>query len=319
MSAKNKKITPLRALQFHVEYALVRMIDWLVGLLPECAAVKLGVAGGWLFWLLSPFRRRVARRNIELAMPGRYSGRELSRLVRAVFINIGLTAVESIWMRRHISRQNIEQRFPVDGVDVAQNEIASGRGAIAFIPHLGNWELFGGIMAVRTGGITALARPTNNPLVGQYTTRLREQYGINVLSTRDGARPLVAALRNKQPLAVLIDQHVNRAFVPVKFFGRHAATTAVVATLALRMNIPVFAAYSLREGRSFRHHGYIFGPLELIRTGDDEADVIANTQFFNDTIEAVVREHPDQWLWTHRRWKLAERMAKETQTKCPTK
>ena len=174
-------------------------------------------------------------------------------------------------------------------------------------------------MAVSLGGITALARPTNNPFVERYSTALREQYGIDVLSTRDGVRPMVAALRKKKPLAVLIDQHVNRSGVPVKFFGRPAATTAVVATLALRMNMPVFHAYSLREGRSFRHHGYIIGPLELVRTGDDEADAIANTQLFNDAIEAVVREHPEQWLWTHRRWKLADKMAKETQAECPTK
>ena len=131
---------------------------------------------------------------------------------------------------------------------------------------------------------------------------------MRILSTRDGARPLVRVLKNGEPLAVLVDQHVNRSFVAVDFFGRKAATTAVVASLALRLDVPVFHAYSLRDGHSFRHHGYMVGPLELVRTGDHDADVAANTQRFNDHIEAVVRRHPEQWLWTHRRWKLAERL-----------
>jgi len=292
--------------QYALEYAFVRALDAMVGVLPERMAVGAGKLLGRAFWLLSPFRRRVARRNIELAMPGERSRAEVNRLVREVFVYIGLAAVESLWSRKHVTKENIVERFAVDGVDATAAAVAAG-GAMAFTPHLGNWELFGGCMAARLGGISALARPTNNPLVERYTTRLRERMGIDVLSTRDGVRPMIAALRAHRPLAILIDQHVNRAFVPVTFFGRPAATTAVVASLALRMNVPVFAAYSLREGHSFRHHGYLEGPLELVRTGDADADVKANTQRFNDRLEEIVRRNPEQWLWTHRRWKLADR------------
>ena len=303
----------LRRLQYLIEYAVLRALDAAIGLLPEGAAVRAGVALGWLSWLACGRRRRIARQNIEKAMPGEYTDEEVWRLVKQVFLNIGLTAVESIWMRTRATKEDVEQRVPMDGLDTATHSCEKGRGMIGFTPHLGNWELFGGRLAVGLDRFNALARPANNPLVREYTTRLRENLGIIVLSTRDGVRPMIAALRRGETLGVLIDQHVNRAFVPATFFGRKAATTAVVASLALRLDLPVFVGYAARDGHSFRHHGHVEGPIELVRSGDREADVLTNTQLFNDKIEEIVRRHPEQWLWTHRRWKLADKLERGSQ------
>ena len=207
-----------------------------------------------------------------------------------------------------MTRDSIVKRCSMEGIDAVGQARGTGGGVIVFTLHVGNWELPGSRVAAEIGGVNALARPVNNPLVREYTTRTREGFGVNVLSTREGVRPMLRALKNGEILGMLIDQHVNRAFVPATFFGRPAATTAVVASLALRTGAPVFAGYSLRQEQSFRHRGYIEGPIELIRTGDRKADVRANTQMFNDKLEEIVRQHPEQWLWTHRRWKLADRV-----------
>ncbi len=294
-------------LRYLVEYAALRTLAAVVGCLPEKLAVWAGVALGKLLWLVAAGRRRVARRNIELAMPDERTTDEVRRLIREVFSHIGLTAVESLWMRNR-RRHSIDRRFSVHGVDAMRAQLAAGRPVLAFGPHLGNWELFGACMAAHLGRLHALARPVNNPLVRNYTTRLREESGICVHSTRHGLRPMIKTLRNGETLAILFDQHVNRAYVASEFFGRKAATTAILASLALRLDAPVFAAYSVRQGHTFRHHGYIEGPLDLVRTGDHQGDVRANTQLFNDKLEEIVRRHPEQWLWTHRRWKLADRL-----------
>lgn len=303
----------LRRLQYLAEYAALRALGAAIGLLPEWAAVRAGATTGWLSWLVCARRRRIARRNIERAMPGEYTAAEIRQLVREVFIGIGLTAVENIWMRGRATRENIEQRVPLDGIDSMTSELQEGRAVIGSTPHMGNWELLGGRMAVALGRVNALARPVNNPNVREYTTRLRENLGITVLSTRNGVRPMIAALRRKETLAVLIDQHVNRASVETTFFGRPAATTAVVASLALRFDLPAFIAFDVRDGRSFKHHAKVVGPIELVRTGDRKADVLANTQMLNDKTEEIIRRHPEQWLWTHRRWKLADRLEKGSQ------
>jgi len=297
----------LRRTRHLIEYAALRAVAGAVGVLPERWAVRAGKALGGLFWLLSPPRRRIARRNVELAFAGQLNRSQVERIVRSVFTHIGLTAAENLWMGRRVTREDVPRRFPVEGLGQFRKARSDGRGALVFLAHLGNWELFGNSVAAQVGGVAALARPVDNPMIRDYVTRLRESFGIHVLSTRDGIRPMLRALQAGELLGVLIDQHVHRAFVPATFFGRKAATTAVVASLALRTNAPVFVAYSLRDGHSFRHHGYVEGPLELVRSDDREADVLANTQRFNDRLEELVRGHPEQWLWTHRRWKLAER------------
>ncbi len=303
----------IRRVQYQVEYVLVRALAGLVGRMPEPVAVKLGVCLGWTFWALGRNRRRIARRNIERAMPGEHTDAEARRIVKEVFVNIGLTAVETLWMRRHGNREVFDRHYEEEGIDRLQATLDEGAPPITFTGHLGNWELLGAYVATRIGTVNALARPVNNPKVREYTTGLRRQLGLQVISTRDGVRPMLRALKRGETLAVLIDQHVNRAFVPATFFGRKAATTAVVATLAARLDTPVFAVYSLRRGHQFRHRVIVEGPIELERTDDPEADVLANTQRFNDALEAAVRRHPEQWLWTHRRWKLDDRSPRENE------
>jgi len=298
----------LRRTQYLTEYAAIRVLSAVTGLMPEQMAAWAGRNLGRLLWLIAPRRRLIARGNIERAMP-HLNGQALDRMVKEAFLNIGLTAMETLWMRRRVNPDDIARRFPMDGIEAVDGARRSDRGVIVFTLHLGNWELCGATVAAQIGGVRALARPVNNPHVRAYTTRLRERLGMTVLSTRDGVRPMLRALRAGGVLAVLMDQHVNRAFVPATFFARPAATTAVVASLALRTGAPVFAGYGVRQGRGFRHHGQLEGPLELIQTGDHEADVAANTQRFNDRLEQFVRKHPEQWLWTHRRWKLADRAA----------
>ena len=303
----------LRRLKYFIEYAALCALSAVIGRLPEKLAVRAGVMLGRMLWLIGRRRRRIARDNIEKAMPGERTKKEVGRLVKEAFVHIGLTAVESLWMRGRVTKENIETRCRADGAETVAGVATEGRGAILCGPHLGNWEFFGAWVAARFGGLAALARPVNNPMVRKYTTRLRENLGISVLSTRDGVRPMIAALKRGEFLAVLIDQHVNRAFVPATFFGRKAATTAVVASLALKFGVPVIVGHSFRDGRSFRHHGYFEGPIELVRSGDHEADVLANTQRFNDKLEEIIRRHPEQWLWTHRRWKLADRLERDRQ------
>ena len=300
-----------RRLKYFIEHSALRALSVAVGLLPEKLAVWAGVMLGRMLWLTAGRRRRIARENIEKAMPGEHTAEETRRLVKEIFVNISLTAVEGLWMRSRVTKENIAARCRAEGTDTIAGAAAEGRGAIFCGAHLGNWELFGAWIATRLGGAAALARPVNTPTVRKYTTRLRESFGITVLSTRDGVRPMIRVLKDDGVLGILIDQHVNRAYAAVTFFGRPAATTAVPASLALRLGAPVFLVHSLRDGHSFRHHGYIEGPLELVRTGDNDTDVLANTQLFNDKIEQIVRRHPEQWLWTHRRWKLADRLERD--------
>jgi KDO2-lipid IV(A) lauroyltransferase len=89
----------------------------------------------------------------------------------------------------------------------------------------------------------------------------------------------------------------------VDFFGTPACTASGLARIALRTDAAVVPGFTVWE-RQLRKYVLRFEPaLELIRTGDEETDIVANTAMFTKVIENYVRRYPDQWLWVHRRWK----------------
>jgi KDO2-lipid IV(A) lauroyltransferase len=289
------------------EYALMRTYFATIRLLPERVAIWVAIGLSNLTWLLKPRRRRTAEEQIAAAMPGRFTPAEVRTVARRAFIHVGLAVTETAWFS-HRPPETVLERFEINGLDQLLAALEPGRGLIAATGHFGNWELFGAAFAQRVCGFTAIAKQSSNPLITRYVTALRERYGMEIQHADEGLRGVVGVLRQGKGLAMLVDRHARNSGVPVTFLGRPCWTTAVVATLATRLDVPLFVGYSLRQGCRFRHRGRMIGPVERVHTGDRKADVIANTQRINDILEEVVREHPEQWgRWMYRRWRPIDR------------
>jgi len=148
--------------------------------------------------------------------------------------------------------------------------------------------------------VRALDKPRLNGLVQRYRTL----HGNSTFEKQDFARGLLSAMKMGETVVLLVDQKMTPpqgVFVP--FFGIEACTAAGLARVALRTDASVIPAFTIWDPviRKYRVH---FDPaLALVRTNDDEGDVIANTAMFTKVIEDYVRRYPDQWLWVHRRWK----------------
>lgn len=309
-----KNSSPLiRRIRDLAAYGLFRVLVAAVGILPERAAVLGGRGFGWLFWHLSPKRRLRTIKHVEGALSDELDEEEIRRLARESFTHMGLTVFETMWAAKRVSKDStfFDGRFPVEGLDAVKAELAKGHGALGATMHLGNWELLGARLAAGLDNVAATALPGKNRRVSDHVIRMREQMGMQIISSEGGVRPMLAALRDGCLLAFLIDRHVDTANVHTKFFGLDAATSTIVAALARRLDLPVFIGYSVRDGYSFRHRGFTEGPVELVKTDDRESDALVNTQRFNDRFEAAVRKHPEQWLWVQKRWKLAKELRKE--------
>jgi len=168
--------------------------------------------------------------------------------------------------------------------------------------HFGFWELHAMVHALQIAPIGLLARALDNPYLNQLLERIRQRTGNTVIYRRGTIRRVMRALGNGQGVAVLIDQHImSRDAIYVDFFERPAATTSVVAALALRTGAPVVPVFALplANGRIrviYEH------PVEPPR-GETEDAVREFTQRCTDVLEMYVRRHPDLWLWMHRRWR----------------
>ena len=149
--------------------------------------------------------------------------------------------------------------------------------------------------------IHSMFRQPNNKYAADKVADARKQISKNLVASQKGASfQLMAALDRGDHVGVLVDQKFRRG-KKVPFFGHDANTNPLMAKLARRYDCPVHGARCVRlpNGR-FRLE--ITEELVLPRDQDGDVDVNATLVMMNDVIEGWVREHPEQWLWIHRRW-----------------
>ncbi len=287
------------------EWALVATLIRLLAWLPEGAAYALGERGARLAFRLDRRHRAITLENLGRALPGTHQAGELADLARAVFVNLGRTAVD-VARAGHRPGTPGSTAFQMEGLERAVEARARGRGVLLLTAHFGPWELLPLSAALHYEPIHVVARPMDNPWLDDWLTALRERGGNRVIRKREAVQAILQVLRRGETVGVLIDQHVSeREGVVVPFFGRPASTVAAPALLALRSGAAVLPVGITRTARG-RYRVGIRPEVAVRRSGDLKADVVENTARFTAAIEAIVREQPDHWFWVHRRWKTQQ-------------
>lgn len=254
-----------------------------------------------LFYLLVPRQRLIAAYSLRRAFPEK-SDDEILRIVRDVYRNMGIMAAEFFDVPR-LTKENIGKFVEAEGLEHYLRALEKGRGVLFFTGHFGNWELSAAAGALLMKPAVVIYRKLDSALLEHLVLRVRSAAGNILLSKEHAMRALIRSLKRNEIVGILIDQNVAwYEGVFVDFFGRPACTTNGLALLALHTGAPVLPGYMIRlpDGR----YRLVIGPeVELTRTGDRDADVLANTQRFTKVIEEAVRRYPDQWFWVHQRWK----------------
>ncbi len=266
--------------------------------------------------LIGPFTAasRRAERNLAWAMPS-LSPRARRRLVAGMWDNLGRTMAEFPLLPRLLDEDRRagrkdgsgrrRPRITIDGLERLREAGVGTRPVIVAVAHTANWEV-GQIVAARLGvRLHAFYRPLNNRRIDARVVRVREALGSVLLAKqRDGAdaRRALSILRRGGILCMLVDQHYSGGLV-APFLGRPAATSPAAVEFALHVGAPLLPIRIERIG-GFRFRLVVEPPVELPRTGDRRADVLAGTAALNRVIERWIRERPEQWLWIHRRWRI---------------
>lgn len=273
----------------------------LVWLLPLSALHRIAEGVAWLIRLLAPSRQRVAVDNMQRALGDRCSEKEYRAIAAQVTRNICRTMVELLKLP-HLSSAQVKSLMPLEGGEYMRAGLDRGRGVIILTAHYGNWELMGARLVAEGFPVTVIARDAPDPFTASVINRSRRSRGMEVLD-RESLRAMLQVLHSNGCLGILPDQHAAGGGIIIDFLGRPAATAVGVATLALRTGCAVVPVFSCRHPDGSLT-ARAFPALKLVNTGDREADVRANTILCNEVIGQQIREHPEQWLWLHRRWKV---------------
>ncbi|MDA1089439.1 MAG: lipid A biosynthesis lauroyl acyltransferase [Proteobacteria bacterium] len=282
---------PIQAVAAVVAYSLLRI-------LPIDIASALG---GWFGRAIGPHLGVSSRavKNLSAAFPEK-SRAEITAIIRGMWDNLGRVVAEY----PHLSEINVyapDGRVETVGGENVDLMREDGEAGIFFSGHLGNWEIVSLGATQRGLPLDRVYREANNRLVEWLYQHGRAAVeGALIPKGAAGARLLLKSLKGGNHLGMLVDQKMNDG-IPVAFFGRDVMTAPALAELALRYECPVVPARITRlKGARFRLT--IFPPLDLVRSGDRQADVAANMAQVNAVIEQWVRDTPEQWLWLHNRW-----------------
>jgi KDO2-lipid IV(A) lauroyltransferase len=286
-----------------------RLVSFLFAVLRRTDPDRASNLCGAVMRRIGPFlpSHRVGRANLRAAFPEKDRA-WIEATLRGAWENLGRVAGEYVHLDEiwdyDPDRLNPEGRIQADAdaVQLFLDLRDDGQPALAFASHLANWELPAVAAAAHGLPAAVVYRMPNNRAVAAEIARIRQGLmGRLIRSRKEAVFEMAAALNRGEHLGMVVDQHWSRG-VDVTFFGRRCKANPTLARLARQYDCPVVGVRVVRlNGRRF--HLSSVGPLELPRTADGQVDVPAATQMITTLIEGWVREHPEQWLWFHRRWR----------------
>jgi KDO2-lipid IV(A) lauroyltransferase len=289
-------------MRHRLEYAPVWLIVKMLGILPRPLARSFAIGIAHLFGIVNRRLKRVGLRNLEIAFPEKTVA-ERQRILSGVFTSLGRQLAEFCRFPSY-TRENAGAVAVYDGFENYAAARERGSGVLLMTAHLGAWELGSYFHSVMGNPIREVVRELDNPYLNRLVERYRTAYGNKTFPKGDFARGLLSAMRAGETVGVLMDTNMTPPQgVFVDYFGLPACTASGVARVALRTDAAVIPAFTIWDKEIGKYRVCFEPAIQLIRTGDNEADAVANTAIFTKIIERYARQYPDQWLWIHRRWK----------------
>ena len=281
-------------------YTLFMMLDRLFLLLPYHLAIKFGRFSGKLIYIVLERYRRLTKEHLRMAFGSEKTEKEISKIARSVFINIGVSVAEILSLPK--TKDRLDSIVGINGIERMDRALAAGNGVIAISAHFGNWELISGIFAYKGYPSNIIARPIYYEKFNEWVTFMRNNMGVNIIYRTDSPKKILRLLQKNEIIGITPDQDMDSVDgIFVDFFGRKTYTPSAPVKIAMAANCPIVPVFIVRKG--LKHTVYVEEPISIERGDDKNALVRKYTQIWSDIIEARIREHPDHWVWMHKRWK----------------
>lgn len=265
--------------------------------IPHAARVRLGEAMAWAAFRLDGRHRQRALDHLSLV----YGERRAAELAPRVFSHVGRHVAEFARVLRGATAD-----VRVENAGALHDAVRRGRGVVVVSAHLGSFTLLG--LLPRRLGVPAavvLKRQKNERLRDWASGLLRRRFGVEVVLKPDAPARAGPLLREGKALVLFADQHPISGGFPARFFSRPVEAATGPAVLAKRYGAPLLVATVADSDSAYRVR--FDGPVPTDGTLEEVS------QRWLDILEARIREHPDQWMWMHRRFRspLRKRLAEE--------
>ncbi|MBS1505435.1 MAG: lysophospholipid acyltransferase family protein [Bacteroidetes bacterium] len=294
---------PLRKeIKYTALYYFVRFLIFSAGITPRKIWLRFCGVLGRVAYRFSPKPAERMIKHLTIAFGNEKSPEEIKKLSKKTFEMLGKNAGDIIRSLTVKTLDDLNKFLVTTGIENYEKAHAKGKGVMFLTAHLGAFDLQITNMALRGLKPNIIGTALGDERLNQLLVKYRNAYGAIAIERGKESVRLFKALKSGGSIAILIDQDTKVKSRFVNFFGKPAATPIGATVMALKSGCAVVPTYVYLD-ENYKQQMHILPEIPLVYTGDEEQDLIINTQNFTDFTERIVREHPEQWVWMHERWK----------------
>ncbi len=264
-------------------------------------AERFGAFVGRLIGRFMGKRRHRVLANLELAFP-EWTPEKREEVMWRQFEHFGIVGAEFLRSQSRTQGQLEEMIVEIEGYEHFEKAVNQGKGVLVLTGHFGNWELVGAWVASKGIPFSVVIRDADDANVNSGVNQLRSLSGAKIIPRGNAARQIIANLRANEVVAILPDQNAKEAYIP--FFGKLAGTTLGPGVLAERTKAPVIAGFCARIGPC-RYRLSVAPELQPIECDGAKGEGMMRAYYA--WLEDAIRQHPEQYLWMHDKWRAARR------------
>jgi KDO2-lipid IV(A) lauroyltransferase len=296
-SYKDKK----RAFRYWVVYWFIKLLIAISNFIPRLMWLVFCGFLGRVAYALATQTRQLMIRHIGMAFSN-LSHAEVKRFARWNFVMLAKNTGDILRATRVKTLSDLEKIIQIHGYEHYEKARDQGKGVIFLTCHLGAFDLQITYMSLRGLRPLIIGTPLKNERLNELLWKQRNAHGAIAVERGKETFRLLKELKSGGSLAILIDQDTKVKSRFVNFFGRPAATPVGAAIFAIKTGACVVPCI-IHLGEDGKQHMEFMPEIKTVVTGDEENDLVENTQRYSDFIEEQIRKHPHQWVWMHERWK----------------
>lgn len=273
--------------------------SWLLWKLPTWLTYSLAAIGGEVYYWLRRDHSHYADLNLQIVLGEPSINRRVRQVARRSFRNYVKYMVDFL-RQPHLTSQEIIALVTGTGWDYIEEALQYGKGVMLISPHFGNWDGAAAVAAAHGYNISTVAKDFEPPELNELLQGARRNKGIKIYSLKDSMRGLFSTLKNNNMVVLLLDSPLQNEGIVVNFFGRPVRFAAGPGTLVYMTGAKVVLGYLARQPGNRTFYGCWEPIMRYELIGERDHDIQAITQAIANSVEKLVRRHPDQWYMFHR-------------------
>ncbi|WII72019.1 lysophospholipid acyltransferase family protein [Bdellovibrio sp. 22V] len=283
----------------------VKFMVFFSSLFPRTWLRKSGAWVGFLWYDVFGFRKKIVQDNLNIAFP-EWDEKKKHQVGRESVYQLGYNFAEFFFIPS-VTPEWIDKNVVFEGWDNIEKARAGGKGMFFLSLHLGNGDLASNAISMKGQEIFIITKRFKTKWFDDLWFSVRGAKGVKYIDAHgpNNAFEILKALKKNAALVFVLDQYMGKPFgIATTFFGKRTGTAYGLALFAQKTKSPVLPIYTY-EGNDKKLHVVIEPAIDTssMVTDDKDQTTLNMTQAFNDKLEEIVRKHPEQWMWVHRRWK----------------